>query len=129
MSIDIDKVFNKLGGRKFVFAMVIGAAGTAIELKTDRGMSMAFAGLLATVYTTFAAANAAITRKYMDQEQKVPNETTEQLKIQVQECIAQHQKSAEELKQLGEQQAKLGEVIASVQTRVVAIVEGLLGKK
>lgn len=127
---NLDAIFNKLGGRKLLFGFLILASGVAIELKTDRGMSMAFAGLLATVYTTFAAANAAITRKQMDSAANaaLPNQTVEGLKVQVAQCLATHTKTAEDLTKLSEEQQKLGNVISELQKKVIGIVQGFLGK-
>lgn len=54
-------IIEKLGGRKFLLTIICVAVGTAVELRTDRGVSASFAGLLAALVTAFGAANAYLT--------------------------------------------------------------------
>jgi hypothetical protein len=49
---------DSLGGRKFVLTVLCVAVGTAVEITTTRGVSPAFAGLLAALVAAFGAANA-----------------------------------------------------------------------
>ena len=41
-------MLTRLGGRKFLMALITIGVGTAIEMYTTRGITPAFAGLLAT---------------------------------------------------------------------------------
>jgi len=63
-----NSLIEKLGGRKFVLAMIAVAVGTAIEVTTTRGVSGSFAGLLAGIVAAFGAANAVITNRAMSVE-------------------------------------------------------------
>jgi hypothetical protein len=58
-------MIEKFGGRKFFLALVAVLVGTVVEVTTTRGVSGAFAGLLAGIVAAFGAANAAITNKAM----------------------------------------------------------------
>lgn len=55
----IDKVYTALGGRKFIGMILLGGGAIAVDLTTDRGLTMALAGFLGTLYTIFAATNVA----------------------------------------------------------------------
>lgn len=55
---------SRFGGRKFLLALLAIGVGTAIELLTDRGLSVPMAGLLGTIVAAFQAANYAVTREY-----------------------------------------------------------------
>jgi hypothetical protein len=59
-------LMQRLGGRKFILALIVIAAAMAIELKTERGLSTVMAGFLGTLVATFSAANYAVTRKHME---------------------------------------------------------------
>lgn len=57
-------LLQKLGGRKFLLALVVIGVGTAIEIYTERGMSVAFATLLGSIVAAFSASNFAVTREH-----------------------------------------------------------------
>ncbi len=59
----MDKIWEAIGGRKFIMSLVLIAVGTLVELKTDRGVSASFAGLLVGILGAFSAANALTTIK------------------------------------------------------------------
>jgi hypothetical protein len=59
-------ILQRLGGRKFILALIAVAVGTAIELNTARGLSATMAGLLGTLVAAFSAANYAVTKKHME---------------------------------------------------------------
>lgn len=58
-------ILQRLGGRKFLFALVLVGVGAIIELKTDRGLTATYAGLLGTLYATFSAANYGVSKAHM----------------------------------------------------------------
>jgi hypothetical protein len=58
-------MFETLGGRKFVMAIVIMLIGAGIEFFGKQGLSTNMAGLLTLIYGTFAASNAVITNKQL----------------------------------------------------------------
>lgn len=55
---------QRLGGRKFLLALIVIGVGSAIEIYTKRGMSTAFATLLASIVAAFSASNYAVTREH-----------------------------------------------------------------
>ena len=55
-------MIEKLGGRKFVLTLLIIAVATVIELLTERGITEAYAMLLAGLVGVYSASNVAITR-------------------------------------------------------------------
>ena len=57
---------DAIGGRKFVLTLICVGVGTAVELYTNRGVTPAFAGLLATLVAAFGAANAFNTKQYLE---------------------------------------------------------------
>lgn len=59
----VENIFDYLGGRKFILSLILIIVGAVIELKTDRGVSTAFAGLLVGILTAFSASNAFTTTK------------------------------------------------------------------
>lgn len=59
----IDQIWNALGGRKFIMSLILIGVGTVIELKTDRGVSTSFAGLLVGILSAFSVANTITTVK------------------------------------------------------------------
>ena len=54
----------KLGGRKFILALIAMGIGTFIEIYTVRGVSTSFAGLLAGLVAAFSAANFAVSAQH-----------------------------------------------------------------
>src|SRR5690554_3228678 len=55
---------QKIGGRKFIMALIAVGVATAIEIKTDRGLSVTMAGLLGSLVAAFSLANYANTASY-----------------------------------------------------------------
>lgn len=62
----MESIFKKLGGRKFVAALICILSGTLIEIFGGSGLSVNMAGLIAAIYATFSASNTMITRKELD---------------------------------------------------------------
>jgi F0F1-type ATP synthase membrane subunit c/vacuolar-type H+-ATPase subunit K len=58
-------ITEKLGGRKFLLALIAIVVGTVIEVKGPNGLSANMAGLLAGIVGLFGAANAIVTSKAM----------------------------------------------------------------
>lgn len=56
-------LFEKLGGRKFLFSILTLVVGTIVEVKTERGVSVNFVTLLLGVSGVFITGNALITSK------------------------------------------------------------------
>ena len=59
-------MLTRLGGRKFLMALITIGVGTAIEMYTTRGITPAFAGLLATIVATFSITNTANSKAYFN---------------------------------------------------------------
>lgn len=56
---------QKIGGRKFLLAVVVLGIGYVIEIQKPEGMSPTFAGFLAAIVASFGAANYAVTKQHM----------------------------------------------------------------
>jgi hypothetical protein len=56
-------LFEKLGGRKFLFSILTLVVGTIVEVKTERGVSVNFVTLLLGISGVFITGNALITSK------------------------------------------------------------------
>lgn len=59
-------LLSKVGGRKFIIAGLITLAAAAAEIFGPKGLSTELAALLGTIYATFSASNALITKKQME---------------------------------------------------------------
>ncbi len=59
-------LLSKVGGRKFFIACLIALAAAAAEIFAPNGLSTELAALLGTIYATFSASNALITRKQLE---------------------------------------------------------------
>jgi hypothetical protein len=70
----MSSLFDKLGGRKFVGFVLLAAAGLAIELTREGGISVNMAAFLVGVYTIYSASNAAITNKALGIEASMHDE-------------------------------------------------------
>lgn len=66
----MESIFDKIGGRKFVMALVLIIAGAAVDVLATNGLSMNLMGLMTAVYATFSASNAFVTNKQLDVEGK-----------------------------------------------------------
>lgn len=76
-------MLEQMGGRKFLMAVLCMAAGVAIELKAENGLSVNMLGLLTAIYATFSATNTIITNKQLKIEAseggaEVPSPVVEQ---------------------------------------------------
>lgn len=63
-------LMQKLGGRKFLMALVVVGAAIFLEIKSDKGLSPTMAGFLVSIVATFSAANYAASSKFMDTKGK-----------------------------------------------------------
>lgn len=110
-------ITEKLGGRKFLLAIIAIAVGTLIEIKGAHGLSANMAGLLAGVVGLFGAANAIVTSKAMSVagEQSPGNEptVTEIVDTTIIASIVEEQ-VAKAVKPLEESQIKLAETLSNV---------------
>lgn len=61
----MNKLWQAIGGRKFLLALVCIGVGTAIELETARGLSMNMAGLLAMILAAFNVSNVMATKDFL----------------------------------------------------------------
>ena len=50
-------IIERIGGRKFILAMIVIAVATAVEIYTVRGITTAFASLLGGLVAAFSAGN------------------------------------------------------------------------
>jgi hypothetical protein len=65
-------IMQKLGGRKFLMALVVVGAGMFLEAKTDKGLSPTMAAFLASIVAAFSVANYASAAKYEDSRKGAP---------------------------------------------------------
>jgi hypothetical protein len=59
-------LLQRMGGRKFILALLAIGVATAIEIKTERGLSATMAGFLGTLVAAFSVVNYAVTKKHME---------------------------------------------------------------
>ncbi len=60
---------QKIGGRKFIMALIAIGAATFIELKHPAGLSATMAGFLGSIVAAFSVANFAVTKTHMNRGQ------------------------------------------------------------
>lgn len=58
-------MMTRIGGRKFLMALVVVSAAMFLELRSDKGLSTTMAGFLLGIVGTFSVANYATTAKHM----------------------------------------------------------------
>jgi hypothetical protein len=59
-----------LGGRKFLISLVVMAAACAVDILTERGLSVNLAGLLGAILASFSVSNVAATMSYNRSKQQ-----------------------------------------------------------
>lgn len=69
-------LLQRVGGRKFLLALIVIALGTVIELYTQRGITASFAGLLTAIVASFSAANYGNTKEYYKQQAASKGDTS-----------------------------------------------------
>jgi hypothetical protein len=113
----------RMGGRKFVMALVCILVGLAIELATERGLSPTFGSFLAAVLAAFSVTNMAVERKAMG-VLAAPSPLTEPVQVDTEGI----QESIRELSsQIATSQETLGLVVQAVgntQKVIAAAVSG-----
>lgn len=57
---------QKIGGRKFLMALLTVGVAVVIELQTERGLSPTMATFLGSIVAAFSVANSAVTKMYMN---------------------------------------------------------------
>lgn len=67
---------ERVGGRKFVVAMVCVVAGSVLEFNKSGGISMAYATMIGAVVAAFGAANAWVTTNSMSNNPEGTTSTT-----------------------------------------------------
>lgn len=70
----MESIFDKIGGRKFVMALVLIVAGALVDVLAPNGLSVNLMGLMTAVYAAFTASNAFVTNKHLESESKAPTE-------------------------------------------------------
>lgn len=110
----MEKIFEAIGGRKFIMSLVLIAVGTLVELKTDRGVSASFAGLLVGILGTFSAANAFVT-KTMGSETESSEEAAPDLTAHIAPIQSDINKISTEAK---ENAALMSQTLANIGTSV-----------
>lgn len=58
-----NSIFDKIGGRKFIMALVVIIVAAIIDALGKNGLSTNMIAILGTVYATFSASNAFVTSK------------------------------------------------------------------
>lgn len=56
---------QKLGGRKFLMALIVIGAAIVLEIKTEKGLDTTMAGFLAAIVTAFGVTNYASTKEFI----------------------------------------------------------------
>lgn len=60
---------QKLGGRKFLLALICVILGSVIDFYTARGLTPALAGLMGAIVTAFSAANYAVSKSHFQSKE------------------------------------------------------------
>jgi hypothetical protein len=118
---------QRLGGRKFILALIAIAVATVIEMKTDRGLSPTMAGFLGTLVAAFSMANYAVTKKHMENrgggvvDQLIPliqnrNETDEKVVMQLIETLGDLRNGINDVKTTS---AEIGKSVVNVHRAVM----------
>lgn len=79
-------VLQKLGGRKFLMAIVATGAAMYLEMHSDKGLTTTMASFLGAMVATFHAANYASTKEFMKSkstQKGVPQEGIDQLHAKI----------------------------------------------
>lgn len=63
IKMESNSIFDKIGGRKFVMAIVVIIVAALIDALGKNGLSTNMIAILGTVYATFSASNAFVTSK------------------------------------------------------------------
>jgi hypothetical protein len=71
-----NNIFTKIGGRKFVIALVAVAAGLVVEL-AGKGLSPTLAGFLVAVVGAFSVTNMSVSKKGLEQSASPAPSSTE----------------------------------------------------
>lgn len=125
-------MLEKIGGRKFLMALITIGAGIVVELMSRNGLSANMVALLGAIYATFSTANAYVTGKAATSapgESEAPSlPSAEELAAPAAQAIGQlHQSLSGILNQVGaeiaktnEVQVKQSEALATVQSSLAA---------
>lgn len=122
----MDRVFEALGGRKFIGLLLLSLAGGLVEVYGKAGLSATMAGFLAGLYATYAATNAVLTHKEIDSAvaeptavvTQVPNEETQKLTEQIALTLGQINGA---LNSLNAGQSRSEQALNSLQQAVVPL--------
>lgn len=107
------KLFDRVGGRKFVLTLIVIAVGTAIEMCTERGVSTGFVGLLVGVLTVFSAGNVAVTRKALGQA-PLPLAPTETQALDISPLLDKQQEQEARLQSMGTALENISKVVSAL---------------
>lgn len=66
----VNKVWMAIGGRKFFISVIVMAAACAVDILTERGLSVNLAGLLGAILAAFSVSNVAATMSYNKSKQQ-----------------------------------------------------------
>lgn len=69
---ETSSIFDKLGGRKFVMALLVVIIAGIIDTFGKNGLTTNMIALLGTIYATFSASNAFVTSKMQHSETSQP---------------------------------------------------------
>jgi drug/metabolite transporter (DMT)-like permease len=79
-------MMTKIGGRKFLMALVVVGCSMVLEMKSEKGLTPTMAAFLAGIVAAFSAANYAVSAKHMSAkrpEAPPPGMTEEQAQVLV----------------------------------------------
>ena len=69
-------MMQKLGGRKFLMAVVTILAAILLEIKSEKGLTPTMAGFLVAIVSAFSAVNVMATGKYLESESGSPSDSS-----------------------------------------------------
>ncbi len=70
----MNNLMTKLGGRKFLMALVVIGAAMFLEMKSEKGLSPTMASFLGGIVAAFSAANYMATAKHMMSKNPEPQQ-------------------------------------------------------
>lgn len=117
-------LMRKLGGRKFVITLMLAGLAAIIESHKEAGISMAFAGLIGTIITTFCAANAFISKEHFKKDQSGTDLADTQGEVLASMDASQQSLSEvrSEVNQVKDTMAQIVNTMDVLQKRVLAVI-------
>jgi hypothetical protein len=111
---------QKIGGRKFIMALIVVGAACALEVKSPNGLTPTMATFLGSIVAAFSAANYMATSKHMDSRSGGKSDVSSQL-----DTISDQIKQANDPETI----AKLTDLLTNIHNKLSAVenVSGQVG--